>query len=181
MQTDSSLDTQVSDVADDAEWTRLYKRRAELLNWAGITYRYHRKRQRFFDWMDKLTQVAAVAGGVAVLGKSLAEYLPWVGAGISLTSLLALIYGYGDRRQSHKELAEEAISFSGKIQSTPLADLDESCLCAWEVARAAIDLREPPNLKTLVSKCEWEQATSEGHPNHVAAPRWYQQAHMHFF
>lgn len=181
MQSDPPMEAQVIKDADDAEWMRLYTRRAELLNWAGITYRYHRKRQRFFDWMDKLTQVAAVVGGVAVLGKSLSEYLPWVGASISISSLLALIYGYSERRQSHKELAEQAMSFSGRIQSTPLGALDEECVCAWEIARAEIDLREPPNLKTLVSKCEWEQATAEGHPNHVPAPKWYQQAHMHFF
>lgn len=181
MQAVSATESVISDTADDADWTRLYTRRAELLNWAGITYRYHRKRQRFFDWMDKLTQVAAVAGGVAVFGKSVSEYLPLVGAGISITSLLALIYGYSDRRQCHKELAEQAIRFSGVIQSTPLCDLSEDAVCAWELTRADIDLREPPNLKTLVSKCEWEQATSEGHPNHVPAPKWYHQAHMHFF
>lgn len=181
MQPVSISESVVSDAAEDADWRRLYTRRAELLNWAGITYRYHRKRQRFFDWMDKLTQVAAVAGGVAVFGKSVSDYLPVVGAGISITSLLALIYGYSDRRQCHKELAEQSISFSGAIQSTPLCDLDESAVCAWERTRAEIDLREPPNLKTLVSKCEWEQATSEGLPNHVPAPKWYHQAHMHFF
>lgn len=161
MQAVSATESVISDTADDADWTRLYTRRAELLNWAGITYRYHRKRQRFFDWMDKLTQVAAVAGGVAVFGKSVSEYLPLVGAGISITSLLALIYGYSDRRQCHKELAEQAIRFSGVIQSTPLCDLSEDAVCAWELTRADIDLREPPNLKTLVSKSGYVRRSSE--------------------
>lgn len=166
---------------DDAEWQHLWKRRCGLLNWAGITYRYHRKRQRFFDWMDKLTQVAAVMGGVAVLGKTIGDNLPWVGGAIAATGLLALVYGYSDRRQCHKELAEQAIQFAGDIESLPYSLIDEAKVCDWDKQRAAIDLREPPNLTTLVSKCEWEQAVADGHPNHTKAPAWWQQLHMHFF
>lgn len=162
-------------------WQRLWDSRCELLNWAHITYRYHRKRQRFFDMAEKLTQVAAVAGGVAVLGRTLGEYLPWAGGVISLTGLLTLVYGYGDKRQCHKELAERAMQLVGDIEGLPVPDIDESCLSAWKRKRAQIDLLEPPNLKTLVAKCEWEQAVAEGHPKHTAEPRWWQQAHMHFF
>lgn len=165
----------------DEEFQAVWVRRCEMLNWAGITYRYHRKRQRFFDVMDKLTQAAAVGGGVAVAGKTLPDNLPLVGGFIAFTGLLALVYGYGDKRQCHKELAEQAIQLAADIQSHPARHVTEEQLGVWERVRASIDLREPPNLKTLVSKCEWEQAVSEGHKNHAEPIKWWQQVHMHFF
>ena len=165
----------------DEQFQEVWRRRCAMLNWAGLTYRYHRKRQRFFDVMDKLTQAAAVGGGVAVAGKTLPDNLPLVGGFIAFTGLLALVYGYGDKRQCHKELAEQAIQLAGAIESLPVRQLTEDQVSAWERVRTTIDLREPPNLKTLVSKCEWEQAVADGHPNHVARPGWLSQLHMHFF
>ena len=96
----------------DEQFQEVWRRRCAMLNWAGLTYRYHRKRQRFFDVMDKLTQAAAVGGGVAVAGKTLPDNLPLVGGLIAFTGLLALVYGYGDKRQCHKELAEQRGSVS---------------------------------------------------------------------
>ena len=176
-----STTTATNEHLTDEQYQQVWNRRCELLNWAGITYRYHRKRQRFFDVMDKLTQAAAVGGGVAVAGKTLPDNLPLVGGLIAFTGLLALVYGYGDKRQCHKELAEQAIQLAGVIQTLPVQQLTEDQLAAWEKVRTSIDLREPPNLKTLVSKCEWEQAVAEGQKNHTSRPKWWNEAHMHFF
>ena len=176
-----STTTATNEHLTDEQYQQVWNRRCELLNWAGITYRYHRKRQRFFDVMDKLTQAAAVGGGVAVAGKTLPDNLPLVGGFIAFTGLLALVYGCGDKRQCHKELAEQAIQLAGVIQTLPVQQLTEDQLAAWEKVRTSIDLREPPNLKTLVSKCEWEQAVAEGQKNHTSRPKWWNEAHMHFF
>ena len=165
----------------DEQFADVWNRRCELLNWAHITYRYHRKRQRFFDVADKLTQVAAVGGGVAVAGKTLPDYLPAVGGAIAFTGLLSLVFGYGDKRQCHKELSELAIQMAGDIECLPVPDLTEALVCSWEKTRTSISLREPASLKTLVAKCEWEQAVAEGHPNHCEPPGFLRQLHMHFF
>ena len=165
----------------DEKFDELWTRRCEQLNWAHITYRYHRKRQRFFDIADKLTQVVAVGGGVAVAGKTLTDHMPLVGGLIAFAGLLTLVFGYGDKRQCHKELAELSIQMAGAIESLPAVDMTEASVCDWERMRTNISLREPASLKTLVDKCEWEQAVAEGHLNHKARPKWYEEAHMHVF
>ena len=158
----------------------VWARRHDLLHWASVTYRYHRKRQWFYGVLDRLTQVAAVSGGVAVAGKTLPDHLPLVGGLIVFAGLLALVFGYGDRRQCHKELAQQAMQLSGDIHSCTTDNLTEDQVCRWERVRADIDLQEPPSLPTLVHKCEYEQAVSEGHPKHVPPVPWWRQAHMHF-
>lgn len=167
---------ELSDEAYAAAWQQRY----ELLNWAGITYRYHRKRQRFFDVCDKLTQIGALGGGVLVAGKALTAHLPMLGSAIAFGGLMALLFGFSDRRQCHKELAAQAMALQGEIVAVPAAELTSEALAQWDAKRCAIDLKEPPNLKTLVAKCEWEQAVAEGHPDHCTRPTWWQQAHMHF-
>lgn len=118
-------------------------------------------------------------GGVAVAGKTLPDNLPLVGGFIAFTGLLALVYGYQDKRQCHKELAEQAIQLAGAIESLPVRQLTEDRVCAWERVRTTIDLREPPNLKTLVSKCEWEQAVADGREPCCTA--WLAQSAAHAF
>lgn len=183
----------------DEKYEEVWGRRCEQLNWSNITYRYHRKRQRFFDVVDKLTQVAAVGGGVAVAGKTLPDHMPAVGWFIAFTGLLTLVFGYGEKRQCHKELAEMAIQMAGDIESIPACQLTEEIVCAWEKTRTTISLREPASLKTLVAKCEWEQAVAEGRQpadfpkapkgqevpeeqkKWLRCPPWWQQMHMHVF
>ena len=153
----STVEHDASPEAYETGW----RQRWELVNWARITFRYHRKRQRFFDVCDKLVQATALTGGVLVAGKALADHLPLLGSVIAFSGLMALLFGFSERRQSYKELAEQAMALQGEIV-------------------AAIDLKEPPNLKTLVAMCEWEQAVADGHPEHCARPTWWQQAYMHF-
>ena len=167
---------ELSDKAYEAAW----QQRCELVNWARITFRYHRKRQRFFDVCDKLVQATALTGGVLVAGKALADHLPLLGSVIAFSGLMALLFGFSDRRQCHKELAEQAMALQGEIVAVPAAELTPARLAEWDARRCAIDLKEPPNLKTLVAMCEWEQAVADGHPEHCARPTWWQQAYMHF-
>ena len=167
------------DLSDEA-YAAACEQRWELVNWARITYRYHRKRQRFFDVCDKLTQMGALAGGVLVAGKALTDHLPLLGSVIAFSGLMALLFGFSERRQSYKELAEQAMALQGEIVAVPAAELTPARLAEWDARRCAIDLKEPPNLKTLVAMCEWEQAVADGHPEHCARPTWWQQAYMHF-
>lgn len=155
--------------------------RSEILNWAYITYRYHRKRQWFFDLCDKVTQAASVIMGLAVFGKPVQDHLPALGITIASLGVLALVFGYADRKQCHREIADLARQLAGEIAAVLDAQLSDADLARWELRRTDIDVREPPNLKTLVEKCEWEQACAEGYPDLKQKPCWLRQLHMHFF
>ena len=78
-----------------------------MLYKAWVQVRYHRRRQRFFDLIDKATKATTLVLGATLFGKHLAS-LNWVATGISALGLMALVFGYGDRKQLHKELAEQA-------------------------------------------------------------------------
>lgn len=156
----------------DAHWQALWERRCDALYKANITARYHRRRQRFFDLLDKATKAATVLLGASLLGESVKQHLPLAASAISGLGLLALVFGYGDRKQTHKELAEAALQLVARIEEVPTALLTDALTTQWLADHSRLNSREPPALKTLVILCEREQAAANGHPNHVPLPAW---------
>ncbi|GAB2721689.1 hypothetical protein [Comamonas sediminis] len=157
--------------------------RSEILNWANITYRYHRKRQWFFDLCDKVTQSASIVMGLSLFGKTVQDHLPYVGFSIACLGVMALVFTYADRKQCHRELADLSRELAGEIAPIVDAQLTDKLITHWERIRTKIELREPPTLKTLAAKCEWEQACVEGHEDIAKKLKVspFAQLFMHFF
>jgi len=149
-----------------------WKGRCAALHVAHVTLRYHRRRQRFFDLLDKGTKAATVLLGASLLGQQFQKALPLVASAISGLGLLALVFGYGDRKQAHKELAEQAALLAAKIEELPLAKLDDAAVRSWQAEQLRLDAKEPPALRTLVEICEWEEACRAGHAGHMRRPGW---------
>ncbi|WP_143326113.1 hypothetical protein [Vandammella animalimorsus] len=167
--------------AVDPQWDALWQQRWDVLNLANITHRYHRKREAFFDRAEKLTQAASAMMGLSLLGETVQQHLPIAAAVISGLSLLALVFGYSQRRQLHKELAESACALAGRIDGAPLGQLNEAMVRRWQLEMAEINRKEPPNLMGLVRVCEYEQAVVDGHPDHAPAPSWWLRIRSNFF
>lgn len=152
--------------ADDAIWTE----RCNTLFHAWVQVRYHRRRQRFFDLADKITKSLTVLLGASLLGQWLKDYLPWVAACISALGLLALVFGYGDRKQQHKELAEQAANLVGAIEQVPAGQLTPAVVANWKADYARLCAKAPPPMKTLTVLAEHEQSVANGHPDHIKRP-----------
>jgi len=150
----------------DAYWAL----RCATLRNAWVQVRYHRRRQRFFDLVDKLTKTSTVVLGASLMGRYVAEAIPLMATAITSIGLLALIFGYGDRKQQHKELAEQAALLVSSIEQVPAGELTPAKVAAWGAEYARLDAKAPPPLKTLSLICEMEQAIADGHPKHVAPP-----------
>lgn len=155
----------------DAYWTL----RCATLRNAWVQVRYHRRRQRFFDLVDKLTKALTVVLGASLMGRYVAEAIPIMATAITSIGLLALIFGYGDRKQQHKELSEQAAMLVSAIEQVPVGELTPAKVAAWGADYARLDAKSPPALKTLSLICESEQAVADGHPNHVAVPGFFRR------
>lgn len=152
-----------------------WEQRCNVLYFAQVTYRYHRKRQRFFDLMDKGTKALTVLLGASLLGDTLKAHVPLVASAISGLGLLALVFGYGERKQAHKELAEVAMQLVAKIEELPISQLTNAVASQWAAELARSNAKEPPALKTLVVLCEHEQSSANGHPDNVPLPPWHKR------
>jgi len=159
----------------DIAWKNLWRRRSDVLHKLHVTHRYQRKRQRHFDLLDKFTKTATIVLGVTLLGAALKESSPLVGSLISGLGFLALVFGYTDRKQAHKELAESALHLAAKIEEIPHAKVTEELVSQWEAEFNRHNAKEPPALKTLVILCDHEECVSKGEPDHVKLPVFFKR------
>lgn len=159
----------------EARADALWAQRCSALHRAWVQVRYHRRRMRFFDLVDKLTKSATVVLGASLLGEWLKGFQPLVASAIASLGLLALVFGYGDRKQSHKELAEQASALVAAIELVPAGELEPRHTATWSADYARMCAKAPPQLKTLSLICEGEQASADGFPDHVAPPPFWRR------
>jgi len=159
-------DAQTSNDHEEALW----KSRCDTLFHVQVQLRYHRRRQRFFDLADKITKSVTIVIGATLFGEELKDSLTFLASAITGLGLLALVFGYGDRKQQHKELAEQAASLISTILKTPASQLTEINVADFAADRAILLIKSPPVLKTLSVICEHEQACADGHPEHIDLP-----------
>jgi hypothetical protein len=158
---------QTTPEAEDSRLDAMWAKRHDTLFHAWVQVRYHRRRQRFFDLLDKGTKSITVVLGASLMGQYFREYLPWMATVITCLGLLALVFGYGDRKQMHKELAEQAAKLIADIETVTLAQLSFERTAGWAAEYARLVAKSPPPLKSLSLICEREQAAFEGNPEHV--------------
>lgn len=173
--------TNASPPVDEAALDAAWQARCGLLYRAWVQLRYHRRRQRFFDLADKLTKSLTVLLGASLVGQHVQQWLPLVASAISGLGLLALVFGYGDRKQQHKELAESAAALIGEIERKPAGELSAATVAQWGGEFARLLAKAPPQLKALTLICEHEQSTADGHPSHVARPHLARRAMAQFW
>lgn len=166
----------MSEEVHDQIWQLLWTRRCNVLHKAYVTYRYHSRRQRFFDLLDKSTKAITVVLGASLFGDSVKQSLPLIATGISSISLLALVFAYGERKQAHKECAEGAMLLVAKVEGTTIAEINDITVSQFDAEQARQNSKEPPALKTLVIICEYEQVLASGSiQNNVVLPGWWRR------
>ena len=146
----------------------------------AISARYHRKRQRFLDLIDKITKAATVLLSASLFGAMLKEGAPVVAGVISSLGLLSLVFAYGDRKQAHKELAEAFMNFRSRMERSAVSELSDELCRQWASEFHILNAKEPPQLKTLVLVCEYEEHVAQGHHNLVTQPNWCKRQIAHF-
>jgi hypothetical protein len=153
-----------------------WDKRCNTLHRAWVQVRYHRRRQRFFDQVDKGTKaITAALGGASIVGASLKKLEPLLGPSIALLSLISLVYGYSDRKQTHKELAEQFAGVVASIEAVPEGAEQGADVARWASEYARLVGKCPPALKTLTIICEREQSISDGKEPTAKEPRFFKR------
>lgn len=170
------METNSHAISDD-----LWARRHQVLYMTRVSFSYHRKRQRFYDLLGKGTQAMTVLLGASLLGEQVKAYLPLLASAISGLGLLALVFGYGDRKQTHKELAESYAALQASVEEAGQHSFMLAQLDAWDAALSRLNGKEPPTLYILTLLCEYEQCLAAGQPSHIALPAWHKRMLAHWF
>jgi hypothetical protein len=114
--------------------------------------------------------------GASLLGEAVKAHLPLAAAAVSGLGLVSLVFGLGDRKQAHKEIAESFMHLQAKVDDVGPTAFTAEMLDQWDAEASRLDAREPPSLRTLVTMCQNEQAIALGHPESVYPLPWHKRA-----
>ena len=126
--------------------------------------RYHIRRQRFFDRLERIGALASLAAGsstvVALLASVDERLVLAAAAATAAAGASAVIFTPGLRARQHNDLAREFISLeqdrvrAGEVTPERLAEL--------MARRLKIEAAEPPILRVLDAMCHNELLTAQG-------------------
>lgn len=160
----------------DAQRDHLWELRHAALYRCQLSTRYHRRRERFFDWMDRAANAAALIGGSAAFAAATQPGLVrWAALVVAAASIGALVFGLADKARRHAALAENFKRVEADILRAGDYDYTEPQVNAWRAQLAEIEAGEPPVLRPLVVLCQNDIAAAAGQHERVTALPWYKR------
>jgi hypothetical protein len=176
-QTDHTGTTPTEEVAD-----RLWKQRHEILYCCGLSVRYHRRRERFYDLLDKaVSAITLFAGSAAFVSATDPGVVQLAAALVAAVSYCALVFGFSNRARRYSELAAEYKRIESEVYQAGDYDFTERQINAWRARIAQVEVSEPMTLRALTILCQNEIAEVEKHPDMITNLLWHQRFFAHLF
>lgn len=149
----------VSDALADHCWNRRYS----ILYRARLSVLYHRKRERFFDMVDKLSAAATAVAATAAVASLLPAGSAWTSAAAVTTaalSLVPLVFNPAMKARHHAELAAEFKRLLADGERTGEHWAPAQC-DAFSARAVTLEAGEPAHLGGLVADCQNQLAIAE--------------------
>jgi len=143
----------------------LETRRDRLVFGVRRSVRYHARRRRHFDNLNRFTVFFTVILGSATFAslQTNSDYTwlaPWFGATVTIISAFDLVMGHAIRAREHRDFERRWIRLEREIvRAGTYDDGTYSQLCEQ---RLEIEADEEPPLRVLDILCHNEQALAEG-------------------
>jgi hypothetical protein len=160
----------------------LWGRRHEVLYRAELSVLYHRKRERFFAFWDRLvTAIAIIGGSAAFASVGGPDVVKWAAAIIAVTSTVSLVFGFGARARTHSGLAQRFLELEARIVGRGERDFTEADINEWESVARTLETEEPPTLSSLVRACQNELARAKGEYDKIVPLGWWRRLTMNIW
>lgn len=176
-ETDGRAAAKAEEVGGMSEAQRdfLWDVRDHVLYRSGLATRYHRRRERFFDILDRATRAVALIGGSAAFAAAAKqiELAQWAGLIVAVAGALALVFGFGEKARRYSGLAEAYKRLEADVLRVGAYDYTEEQVNEWRARVAEIESGEPPPLRVLVVLCQNDIAVALNQPGKVTnLPLW---------
>jgi hypothetical protein len=160
----------------------LEERRHGLLFGIRRSIRYHSRRRRFFDKVNKFSTFLTALGGTATIASVLAEmgrlWTLTFATSVAVFSAVDLVVGTAQAARLHDDLSRDFINLEKEFIS--IKDFTEDDYRRLSAIRLEIEAKEPPVYKVLDAMCHNELCRALGyHDCEHAEIKWYQRLFCH--
>lgn len=145
--------------------------------------RYHHKRIRYYDGLNKLSTLLAAFSGsatiITVLGKVGSFWVILFATVVAVFSISDLVFGTNQKARLHEDLSRKFINLEKSIVSA--RTLSSRTISNFTTQRLDIEAYEPPPLQVLDSMCHNELLKSMGYDeSEFVKIIWYQRIFSNF-
>lgn len=155
-------------------WTdNAWERRHQVMYKCQVSALYHRKRERFYGLLNRLSAAVALIAGSAAMSDFLTtlEAKSIAGGLVAMVTIPGIVFSWAEQAKDHAVLASRFIAPEAEVEG--LAVTDEQTLNERMQRAIALEAEEPPQLATLTRICQNEVASASGHETYVSPIGWF--------
>lgn len=158
------------------EWSDpAWERRHEIIYKCQLSALYHRKRERFYGFLDKFSSSLALVAGSAAMSDLFPT--PWeksiAGGVVALVTIPGIVLSWAEKAKDHAVLASRFVALEAEVEGAGVVDVD--ALDRLMGRAVSIEAEEPPQLTTLTQICQNEIANASGDKDNVSIIPWYRR------
>ncbi|MFI0459917.1 MAG: hypothetical protein ACH254_20210 [Candidatus Thiodiazotropha endolucinida] len=169
-------------MSDNTEREYLWEKRHEVLYRVELSALYHRKRERYFDTLDRVIKAIAIIGGSAALSDVGGDSVVKIAAiTITVTSTLSLVFDLSGRARRHADLAHEYSLIEKEIMEKGERDYSEEDTKQWAARTRNIESDEPPVNDKLIQLCQNQLARARGKEEYIEPMGIFQWIKAYFY
>ena len=155
---------------------------ASIRQHADLSLIYHRKRERFFELLDKGSKITSLALGSAALAKVASQgTIEAFTALMTFLSASSLVFSFAERARRHNDLCRPYSELLTEIEGSDENKVEPEKVYGWSGQLRSIEMKEPPTLSLLVVACQNELARAEGRDHDYVPLGVCRTLFMHFF
>lgn len=158
----------------------IWNKRHELLYRCEMSIKYHRRRERFFDLMDRFVKIVTIIGSSAVFFRlAEAQVLLMASLVMLIGSTVSLVLQFSSRATVHAGMAKDW----GALQRDVIAgdELTDTLVAGFDARAVTLDSLEPCTLRSLVTDIQNEMARAAGDESKIRPLGFWRLLGMHFF
>lgn len=162
------------------QWeTHNWEKFNELVYKCRLSALYHRKRERFFSLLEKMSTSCALVAGSAAFSEILSspESKSMAGAAVAAATLPSVVFAWSDKARLHSVLASRFTQVEAELEGAGV--LNAIALDSYKSRLLSLEAEEPPSLSALTRKCQNELAFAIGDQSSVTNLKFHERMFCH--
>lgn len=163
------------------KWTEEnWQKRFDIVYKCQLSSLYHRKRERFYSLLDKISNALALIAGTSAMSELLpsAQAKAIAGAIVAAVTLPGIVFTWADKARAHALLASKFIALESEIIGAGI--LTSSQLDKFSEQALKLEVEEPPQLSALTRLCQNEIAFAMGEKGSINKLSFRERLFAHF-
>lgn len=162
-------------------WTEEnWKERFDIIYKCQVSCLYHRKRERFFSLLDKISNALALIAGASAMSEILpsTSLKAMAGAVVAIVTLPGIVFSWADKSRMHALLAAKFVSLEADVEGAGVLDAEQ--LSKLRESALRLEMEEPPQLSALTRLCQNEIAYATGNSKSMSSITFWERKLAHF-